>query len=138
MTRLDDLKKQRAALIIYGRMKWDSESDWHACADAAMDLREVESEIRGIESVGSGIHTVADAVARAKYPSSSMQWTDEERAAARARLAKAPANVYTDDGEGDMHRHLFLYDSDSCTLRCKCGETRVIAHQSATNDVLGV
>ncbi len=36
------------------------------------------------------------------------------------------------------HRHLFLYDSDSCTLRCKCGETRVIAHQSATNDVLGV
>jgi DnaJ-domain-containing protein 1 len=39
------LEQRRANLIGYMRMKIDA-ADWHAVADAAMDLRELEVEIR--------------------------------------------------------------------------------------------
>lgn len=41
----DDLKVTREIMIAYLRMKV-AEKDWHAVADAAMDLRELEVRIK--------------------------------------------------------------------------------------------
>jgi hypothetical protein len=38
------LEKQRTSLIDYLGSKLEAE-DWHACADAAMDLREVDAQL---------------------------------------------------------------------------------------------
>ncbi len=41
----DELKAERAALITYMLSKVKAE-DWHACADAAMDLREIDAKLQ--------------------------------------------------------------------------------------------
>ena len=40
-------KEQRTALLVYLHMKVETE-DWHAVADAAMDLREMEAQWRPV------------------------------------------------------------------------------------------
>lgn len=42
---IDALVASRARLIEYLRMKIDAE-DWHAVADAAMDLREIDAKLQ--------------------------------------------------------------------------------------------
>ncbi len=48
-SRLDALLgvPKRDVLIVYLKMKADAE-DWHAVADAACDLRELDAEARGV------------------------------------------------------------------------------------------
>lgn len=43
--RVAFLRSQRATLIAYLKAKLDAE-DWHACADAAMDIREIDSVLK--------------------------------------------------------------------------------------------
>lgn len=43
--RIRELREQKAALIAYLKSKIAAE-DWHAVADAAMDLREAEVALR--------------------------------------------------------------------------------------------
>lgn len=54
-TTLDDkvnaIKKQITSLIDYMRVKID-QGDWHAVADAAMDIRELEAKIKVYEEFG--------------------------------------------------------------------------------------
>lgn len=45
MNAIEKLEEARILLISYLRMKTD-EMDWHAVADAAMDLREMEAELK--------------------------------------------------------------------------------------------
>ena len=45
---IEKLKEQKATLIAYLLSKIRSE-DWHACADACMDLREIEARIEVYE-----------------------------------------------------------------------------------------
>lgn len=47
---VDDLKVRRVTMIEYLLLKV-KERDWHGVADAAMDLRDIESELIGIEGV---------------------------------------------------------------------------------------
>jgi hypothetical protein len=42
------LKQQIKALVAYMRIKID-QADWHAVADAAMDIRELEAKIKVYE-----------------------------------------------------------------------------------------
>lgn len=46
--KLKQQEEERKAIISYLRTKTDSE-DWHAVADAAMDLREIEARIMVID-----------------------------------------------------------------------------------------
>jgi hypothetical protein len=46
---LRKLKKQRVVMILYAKLKWKQE-DWHGLADAAMDLRDIDAEIKGLEA----------------------------------------------------------------------------------------
>jgi hypothetical protein len=46
--RLKRLGENKAQMVEYLRLKL-YEEDWHGCADAAMDIRDIESEIKGIE-----------------------------------------------------------------------------------------
>lgn len=48
VARLEDLSEKKARLVGYLTDKRD-ESDWHGVADAAMDLRDIESEKIGLE-----------------------------------------------------------------------------------------
>jgi len=50
---LDALLEQRTALIAYLKSKIPA-SDWHAVADAAMDLREVDAQIKLLDSQRQG------------------------------------------------------------------------------------
>lgn len=45
--RIDLLGQQRAVMIDYLQMKVD-EKDWHGVQDAGSDLRDIESEIKGL------------------------------------------------------------------------------------------
>lgn len=45
MAELVRLRNAKAGLILYMRMKVDLE-DWHGVADAAMDLREIEAQLK--------------------------------------------------------------------------------------------
>lgn len=45
ITTRNAIKKQIASLIDYMRVKID-QGDWHAVADAAMDIRELEAKIK--------------------------------------------------------------------------------------------
>ena len=40
----DKLREQRQQLVAYLLSKVDAE-DWHSCADAAMDLREIDAKL---------------------------------------------------------------------------------------------
>jgi hypothetical protein len=44
MTTSEAILRQREALIAYLKMKIEYE-DWHATADAAMDLREIDAKL---------------------------------------------------------------------------------------------
>ncbi len=46
-----ELKEQKAQLIAYLLSKVKS-GDWHACADAAMDLREIDAKLELLIDVG--------------------------------------------------------------------------------------
>ena len=50
MTEIKVLKSQINSLIAYMRIKID-QGDWHAVADAAMDIRELEAKIKVYELV---------------------------------------------------------------------------------------
>jgi hypothetical protein len=52
MNKADQLVDEKHALITYLLAKVKS-TDWHAVADAAMDLREIEAEIKVHELYGS-------------------------------------------------------------------------------------
>ncbi len=45
---MNQLLEKRAALISYLRMKIEDD-DWHAVADAAMDLREIDAKLSMIK-----------------------------------------------------------------------------------------
>ncbi len=45
--RPDALRAERASLIAYAQTKLAAE-DWRALADAAMDLRDVDAELKGL------------------------------------------------------------------------------------------
>lgn len=45
---LEQLEMKRAGLISYLKLKVDEE-DWHGCADACMDLREIEAKMEMIQ-----------------------------------------------------------------------------------------
>ncbi len=47
--RIAELEEERQALIAYLKSKVKAENDWHACADACMDLRETEARIRELK-----------------------------------------------------------------------------------------
>lgn len=49
-TEIDELKEQIKTLVSYMRTKID-QADWHAVADAAMDIRELEAKIKVYESI---------------------------------------------------------------------------------------
>jgi hypothetical protein len=46
---LEQLVQKRAGLISYLKLKVEEE-DWHGCADACMDLREIEAKMTMIEA----------------------------------------------------------------------------------------
>lgn len=46
--RIKALRQSKRLMVEYLALKV-SEEDWHGCADAAMDLRDIENEIKGIE-----------------------------------------------------------------------------------------
>lgn len=48
-TKFNELIERRELMVNYLKMKVE-EQDWHAVADAAMDLREIDTEIRIIKS----------------------------------------------------------------------------------------
>jgi hypothetical protein len=48
MNKTDTLKSQIESLVAYMRIKID-QADWHAVADAAMDIRELEAKIKVYE-----------------------------------------------------------------------------------------
>jgi hypothetical protein len=48
------LKQQITSLVAYMRVKID-QADWHAVADAAMDIRELEAKIKVYEGLGRHI-----------------------------------------------------------------------------------
>ena len=50
---LDILDRRRFTMIQYLDLKV-KESDWHGVADAAMDLRDIESEVKAFQSVLRG------------------------------------------------------------------------------------
>lgn len=45
VTTKADLLEQRAQLIAYAASKLKASTDWHALADVAMDLREVDAKL---------------------------------------------------------------------------------------------
>ena len=45
------LKQQVESLVVYMRVKID-QADWHAVADAAMDIRELEAKIKVFQELG--------------------------------------------------------------------------------------
>lgn len=45
------LKQQIDSLVVYMRVKID-QADWHAVADAAMDIRELEAKIKVFQELG--------------------------------------------------------------------------------------
>lgn len=49
--KVNAIKKQISSLIDYMRVKID-QGDWHAVADAAMDIRELEAKIKVYEELG--------------------------------------------------------------------------------------
>lgn len=48
--KINLLKQQVSSLISYMRVKID-QGDWHAVADAAMDIRELEAKIKVYEEL---------------------------------------------------------------------------------------
>lgn len=56
MTTRDHLTEQRQGLITYLTAKVKA-ADWHAVADAAMDLREIEAQIDLLEEQADALST---------------------------------------------------------------------------------
>jgi hypothetical protein len=52
-TRSEELEHNKQVLIDYLLMKV-SDSDWHGVADAAMDLRDLEAELKALRSLNLG------------------------------------------------------------------------------------
>lgn len=59
--RIDVLRHAKRLMVDYLSLKV-VEEDWHGCADAAMDLRDIENEIKGIEFM-RGLKSVPSASA---------------------------------------------------------------------------
>lgn len=57
--RLKRLKFNRLRMVEYLKLKMEEE-DWHGVQDAGSDLRDIESEIKGIEFM-RGLRSVPDA-----------------------------------------------------------------------------
>ena len=49
-TKINDLDEQISSMVEYMQLKIQAE-DWHAVADAAMDIREIESEMKALKDM---------------------------------------------------------------------------------------
>jgi hypothetical protein len=50
---VEKLERQRQSLIQYLRAKLEAE-DWHACQDAASDIREIEAQFILLRKIAAG------------------------------------------------------------------------------------
>lgn len=51
-----ELQEQRTTLVAYLFSKWKA-ADWHGCADAAMDLREIDAKLEVLNEPILGLNS---------------------------------------------------------------------------------